>query len=106
MKTDAPRVAVFRGGMSAEHDVSLASGKKVLDTLKAQTPLDVIIGREGRWTVGGEAQRSAGAAMDLIKEKADVAFLALHGPFGEDGTIQGMLEVHGVKYTGSDVAAS
>lgn len=94
------------GGLSAEHDVSLSSGKKVLATLKDQEPLAVVIERDGRWVVGGVAQRSAGGAIDLIMEKAEVAFLALHGPFGEDGTIQGFLEVHGLAYTGSGVMAS
>lgn len=102
------RVAVFRGGLSAEHDVSLASGKKVLDTLAAggKSGLDVVIGRDNRWTVGGENMRSPGAAIDAIKESADVAFLVLHGPFGEDGTIQGFLEAQEFPYTGSGVLAS
>lgn len=102
----SPRVAVFMGGLSDEHEVSMSSGNKVLATLAASRPTAVVIERSGRWIVDGEPQRSAGAAIDLVKERADLAFLALHGPFGEDGTIQGFLEVHGLPYTGSGVAAS
>jgi D-alanine-D-alanine ligase len=101
-----PRVAVFRGGLSDEHDVSIASGKKVLEAIADKNPLDVVIGRDNHWTVGGEAMRSPGAAIDAIKQKADVMFLALHGPYGEDGTIQGLLEANKLAYTGSGVAAS
>src|SRR5256885_17269468 len=106
MATNGARVAVSMGGKSGEHEVSLSSGKKVLDTLRDQNPLGVVIEKNGRWIVGGEAQRSAGAAIDRIKEECDIAFLALHGPFGEDGTIQGFLEVHELAYTGSNVVAS
>src|SRR5258708_7417726 len=99
-------VAVFMGGRSDEHDVSLASGRKVLASLADRTPMPVTIGRDGRWTVDQEEQRSPGTAIDRIKQECDVVFLALHGPFGEDGTIQGFLEVHGLPYTGSGVLAS
>jgi D-alanine-D-alanine ligase len=105
-RTSNVRVAVFMGGRSDEHDVSINSGKKVLSALAGREALSVVIERDGRWIVGGEAQRSAGAAIDVVKQKADVAFLALHGPFGEDGTIQGFLEVNQIAYTGSGVAAS
>jgi D-alanine-D-alanine ligase len=94
------------GGRSDEHEVSLSSGKKVVATLQKDDPLAVVIEKSGRWVVGGEAQRSAGAAIDRVKETCDVAFLALHGPFGEDGTIQGFLDVNQIAYTGSGVAAS
>lgn len=100
------RVAVFMGGRSAEHDVSLASGKKVLAALAGEGPLPVVIEKDGLWVIEGQPQRSAGAAIDRVKETCDVVFLALHGPFGEDGTIQGCLEVHGLAYTGSGVLAS
>src|SRR5437868_13259876 len=100
------RVAVLRGGPSSEHEVSLSSGTRVLAALSGGQPIDVVIGKDGRWSVEGSLQRSAGAAIDLIKEKASVAFIALHGPYGEDGTIQGFLEVHGLPYTGSGVMAS
>jgi D-alanine-D-alanine ligase len=78
----------------------------VLSALASKSPVAVVIGRDNTWTVDGVAQRSPGAAIDLVKERADVAFLALHGPFGEDGTIQGFLEANRVLYTGSGVAAS
>ncbi|MCK6551129.1 D-alanine--D-alanine ligase [Myxococcota bacterium] len=101
-----PRIAVFSGGLSGEHDISLNSGKKVMAALAARQPTSVVIERDGRWVVDGAPQSSPAAAIDLVKTKADVAFLALHGPFGEDGTIQGFLEVNGVPYTGSGVMAS
>jgi D-alanine-D-alanine ligase len=100
------RVAVIMGGRSDEHEVSLNSGKKVLATLAGERPLRVVIEKDGRWVVDGVSERSAGVAIDRVKETCDVAFLALHGPFGEDGTIQGFLEVHGLAYTGSGVLAS
>jgi D-alanine-D-alanine ligase len=101
-----PRIAVFRGGLSGEHDVSLNSGKKVLETIAATQPVDVVIGRDNRWKVDGIEQRSPAAAIDLIKDRADLVFLALHGPFGEDGTVQGFLEAQNIPYTGSGVMAS
>lgn len=101
-----PRVAVLMGGKSDEHEVSLSSGQKVMSALAARDPVPVIIGRDGHWSVGGEPQASPGRAMDVLLGRADVAFLALHGPFGEDGTIQGFLEVYGMAYTGSGIMAS
>ncbi|MEM7679369.1 MAG: D-alanine--D-alanine ligase, partial [Myxococcota bacterium] len=99
------RIAVFRGGPSAEHDVSLESGRQVLQALGEQS-LDVVIRPDGAWTVAGVEQASLGAAIDRVRAEADVAFVALHGPYGEDGVIQGLLEVIGLPYTGSGVAAS
>ena len=81
------------GGRSAEHEVSLASGKEVVKNLnpKKYDILPVVIKKDGkRWHIG----------------KVDIVFIALHGPYGEDGTIQGMLELAGLPYTGSKVLAS
>lgn len=101
-----PRIAVFRGGLSGEHEVSLNSGKKVLETIAAKNPIDVVIGRDNVWKVDGVVQRSPAAAIDAIRDRIDLAFLVLHGPFGEDGTVQGFLETHRIPYTGSGVMAS
>ena len=99
------RVAVLRGGRSSEHDVSLESGRAVADGLRAagHDALVVDIARDGRWHHDGTelTLRPAGGLLD-----ADVAFPVLHGPFGEDGTVQGALEILGVPYVGSGVAAS
>ena len=99
------RVAVLSGGRSSEHDVSLRSGEAVAKGLEASghEPLQVRIARDGSWTFHGapvEIEPAAGLA------GADVAFPALHGPFGEDGSVQGVLEWLDIPYVGSDVLAS
>ncbi len=99
------RVAVLSGGRSSEHDVSLRSGEAVAKGLEAcgHEPLQVMIARDGSWTFHGapvELEPAAGLAA------ADVAFPALHGPFGEDGSVQGVLEWLDIPYVGSDVLAS
>ncbi|HJL43404.1 MAG TPA: D-alanine--D-alanine ligase [Myxococcales bacterium LLY-WYZ-16_1] len=99
------RVAVLMGGPSHEHDISLASGGQVLEALGARG-FEVRIGRDGTWAVDGDVQPSLGRALDAVADRTDVAFLALHGPFGEDGTVQALLEAAGVAYTGSGPAAS
>lgn len=100
------RVAVFMGGVSAEHEISVKSGTQVLKALESERPLPVVIGKDRSFTVDGKRHPSIGGAIDHLMAEADVAFLALHGPFGEDGTVQGMLEVLALPYTGSAVAAS
>jgi D-alanine-D-alanine ligase len=100
------RVAVLMGGPSAEHDVSMTSGAQVMAALEDLGPLPVVIERDGTWKLGGVAQPSLGAALDALAARADVAVIALHGPFGEDGTVQALLETLGLAYTGSGVAAS
>jgi D-alanine-D-alanine ligase len=99
------RVAVLAGGRSSEHDVSLASGESVRAGLAegGHEPVDVRIGRDGRWTAGGEALPLE-PGNGLLG--ADVVFPALHGPFGEDGTVQGLLELLDVPYVGAGVLAS
>jgi D-alanine-D-alanine ligase len=99
------RVAVLAGGRSSEHDVSLASAESVRAGLAegGHEAVDVRIDREGRWTSGGEALRLE-PGNGLLG--ADVVFPALHGPFGEDGTVQGLLELLDVPYVGAGVLAS
>ncbi len=100
-------VALLAGGRSSEHDVSLSSGGAVRDGLLAAGH-DVVwvqIERDGAWRRDG-----AGEPLALIPGRgllgADVAFPVLHGRFGEDGTIQGLLEMLDVAYVGAGVAAS
>jgi D-alanine-D-alanine ligase len=88
------KVAVLMGGRSAERAVSLKSGGRVLAALKAK-------GVNAHAFDPGERGMSA-----LVEERFDRAFVILHGRFGEDGTIQGALELLGVPYTGSGVLAS
>jgi D-alanine-D-alanine ligase len=88
------KVAVLMGGSSAERDISLISGKAVLEALRASG-------------VDAHAFDPAVAPIwDIKKEGFDRAFIILHGRFGEDGTVQGALELLGVPYTGSGVMAS
>lgn len=87
-------IGVLMGGTSAERDISLRSGKSVLNALKR-------MGYDARAIDVG-----ADICEVLRKEKVDIAFLVLHGGTGEDGSIQGMLEVMGIPYTGSGVLAS
>jgi D-alanine-D-alanine ligase len=87
-------VAVLMGGFSSERPVSLASGKPCADALEAEGY------RVTRVDVGRDV------ASVLAELKPDVAFNALHGPFGEDGTIQGILEYLEIPYTHSGVLAS
>ena len=130
------RIMVIFGGRSGEHEVSLASARAVVETLRESGRYEVLpvgITREGRWISSGDSMRelescarklagsyptssSKSVTEQLaapVSEKlpvgldtADVVFPVLHGPFGEDGTIQGMLELAGVPYVGSGVLAS
>lgn len=99
------RVAVLSGGRSSEHDVSLRSGAAVARGLReaGHEPVEVTIGRDGGWS-------AAGATVELVPGGgllgADAVFPALHGAFGEDGSVQGLLEWLDLPYVGSDVLAS
>jgi D-alanine-D-alanine ligase len=99
------RVAVLAGGRSSEHDVSLSSAESVRAGLEAggHQPIDVRIDRRGGWTVDGK-KVAVEPGKGLLG--ADVAFPVLHGPFGEDGTVQGLLELLDVPYVGAGVLAS
>jgi D-alanine-D-alanine ligase len=98
-------VALLAGGRSSEHDVSLASARAVREGLEraGHGVLGVEIGRDGVWRCG-EEPLSLHPGEGLLA--ADVAFPVLHGPFGEDGTVQGALETLDVAYVGAGVAAS
>jgi D-alanine-D-alanine ligase len=96
---------VLGGGRSSEHEVSLASAAAVREGLAAggHEPLEVLVGRDGRFTFEG-SPLSLEPGRGLLG--ADVAFPVLHGPFGEDGTTQGLLELLDLPYVGAGVAAS
>jgi D-alanine-D-alanine ligase len=99
------KVAVLGGGRSSEHDVSLDSAASVREGLEegGHEPVEVLIERDGGWTHDGEplALKPSGGLLDV-----HVVFPALHGPFGEDGTVQGLLELLDVPYVGAGVLAS
>ncbi|MBX5440629.1 MAG: D-alanine--D-alanine ligase [Solirubrobacteraceae bacterium] len=99
------RVAVLSGGRSSEHDVSLVSGAGVRQGLAqaGHEALDVRIERDGTWWHdGAEVELRPGRGL----LGADCAFPVLHGPFGEDGTVQGLLECLDVPYVGAGVLSS
>src|SRR5688572_26680017 len=88
------KIGVLCGGLSAEREVSLRTGEAICAVLVER---------------GYDARRIfVDRDLDLVLRQAriDVAFLALHGRYGEDGCVQGMLEIFGIPYTGSDVLAS
>jgi D-alanine-D-alanine ligase len=99
------RVAVLGGGRSSEHEVSLVSAATVRQGLQdaGHDVVMVELARDGTWWHDGEelALRPGRGLLD-----ADAVFPVLHGPFGEDGTVQGLLEVLDVPYVGSGVMAS
>ena len=108
------------GGRSSEHDISLASARSVIAALDPAR-YDVVtieIGQDGRWALGQGPAKELGPAAETLPVPAangvvtkalagvEVVLPILHGPFGEDGTVQGMLELAGVPYVGPGVAAS
>ena len=121
------RVAVLFGGRSGEHEVSLNSARNVMAALReaGHTVIPVGITREGRWLVEGDpmamltgmqdaSSRQEAAGWSLLPggregqtpPAVDVVFPVLHGPYGEDGTVQGLLEMANLPYVGCGVLAS
>ncbi len=92
------RIAVLRGGPSEEYDVSLRTGENVLAALDRERyePLDVVITKAGEWLRHGRAY----APHDILGS-VDGVFIALHGAYGEDGTVQRLLDTYHIPYTGS-----
>ncbi len=126
-----PPVVVLLGGPSAEHDVSIVSGTAIAEALATAglSVSQVVIDLDARWwwlppdhrreerppaayddpaTLGADGPHAVGAALDRLaaERPAPVVFIALHGPFGEDGTVQALLEAAGLAYTGAGVLAS
>ncbi len=98
-------VAVLAGGRSSEHGISLSSGAAIREGLLegGHEVVSIEISRDGRWRCAGELV-SARPGEGLLG--VDVVFPALHGPFGEDGSVQGLLETLDVPYVGAGVTAS
>jgi D-alanine-D-alanine ligase len=113
------RVAVLAGGRSSEHEISVASARSVVEGLDPERyDVETIeIHRDGRWELGSGERRElgrpvaetlpvkTGSAPEALGQ-VDVVLPILHGPFGEDGTVQGLLELAGVPYVGAGVTAS
>lgn len=99
------KIAVLMGGKSGEHEVSLDSGRSVLENLdkKKYSLLPIIITKKGVW----QTER-AKKTIDTLKklQNIDVAVIMLHGPYGEDGTVQGLLELFDLPYVGAGVFSS
>ena len=113
------------GGRSSEHEISLASARSVVEALDPERyeAVTVEIGRDGRWELGTDSDpavltgpaptptetlpvpTSTDGVMSTLAD-VEVVLPILHGPFGEDGTVQGLLELAGVPYVGAGVAAS
>ena len=126
------RILILFGGRSAEHEVSVISARSVCRALDRDRYAPVLVGidRDGRWLFGGRdetmlsAQDVTGPQSALVRlgnrpgelvahdggdvegGEFDVVFPLLHGPYGEDGAVQGLLELAGVPYVGAGVAAS
>jgi D-alanine-D-alanine ligase len=113
---------VLAGGRSSEHAISRESARSVLDALDPERyeATAIEIGKDGRWQLADPGRHlppatgSATETLPVVADSAparalgeiDVALPILHGPFGEDGTVQGLLELAGVPYVGAGVAAS
>lgn len=127
------RVGVLYGGRSSEHDVSVQSARAILEMIDNDkySVVPIGIGRDGQWLPGvgpddlesitrvaagddGPSDRLPRSGLAWIADfhtwaaagEVDVVFPALHGPFGEDGTVQGLLELAGIPYVGSGVLGS
>lgn len=101
-------VAVWKGGPSGERAVSLVTGESIAAALRQRgyPVIEVEITSNLGFAIDGAAPVRPERAVELLRPRVDVVFPALHGPFGEDGTVQGFLEVCGLPYVGSGVAAS
>lgn len=136
MSADRLRVGVLFGGRSGEHEVSILSARGVMGAMDPEKyeVVPIAITKEGTWLAGGDPMKSllagpeAGGSVPValaadpqdprlivlenrevggrVRLEVDVFFPVLHGPFGEDGTVQGLLELAGVPYVGAGVASS
>jgi D-alanine-D-alanine ligase len=118
--TPRVRVAVLAGGRSSEHEISIASARSVVAALDPDRYETIVveIDKAGRWELAsgarGELPEAGVETLPVVADSApaaalgqvDVVLPILHGPFGEDGTVQGLLELAGVPYVGAGVAAS
>lgn len=109
-------IAVLMGGKSSEHEVSLETAKNIIENLdKSKYNIrPILITKENKWKTGSRISTNPitnfheyeNIAIEEALKDIDVAFIAMHGEYGEDGALQGLLEFMGVPYTGSGVLAS
>ncbi len=120
MKPSKIKLVIIMGGKSPEHNISIESGKNVIENLDKEKydikPL--IITKEGKWVLKdgynytlNELEKinpiSPGKGILLLESaEPDIVFIALHGPNGEDGTLQGLFEILGIPYTGAGVCGN
>jgi D-alanine-D-alanine ligase len=102
------KVGVLRGGPSSEYEVSLKTGKSVIDSLTSEPNLadryevlDIFIDKTGTWHYLGKP-----ITPNILFKMVDVVFNAMHGAYGEDGTVQAILDQYNIPYTGSESLAS
>lgn len=117
------RVGIIMGGISSEREVSLESGRNIFNKLSRAKylPLPIFMDSKGRlWEINIKllmrnstsdieedlAGEAVAVPYESLKDRVDVVFLGLHGKYGEDGCIQGLLELLGIPYTGSGVLSS
>lgn len=105
---DSVRVAILRGGIDGERDVSLLSGTNIRDAAKAAgyAVVDVVVEPDGTWSLDGAPATDLLAALARLKREVDLVFPVLHGRFGEDGVLQGALEAARIPYFGCGVTTS
>lgn len=105
------RVAILCGGQSGERDVSLKTGSQIAKTLSNEQHYDLslfLVWPDGHWSCESSLLCTHGSEVtpESLSKMTDVVFIALHGKFGEDGTVQKILDEAGIPYTGSSVFAS
>ncbi len=111
------RVAVVFGGKTAEHEVSIRSARNVIEALDKQKYeiVPIFVNREGRWLTElnqslsvtvGYGERFLESSQNNIVGQLDVVFPVMHGPLGEDGTVQGLLKLASVPFVGAGVMGS
>ncbi|MFH0755051.1 MAG: D-alanine--D-alanine ligase [bacterium] len=96
------KVAVLRGGPGVENEISMKSGKNILENLSDKyIPMDIFISKDKIWYLDGVA-----ISPEKLFKNIDIVFNAMHGEYGEDGKIQQIMNHFGIKYTGSKILAS
>src|SRR3989344_7371381 len=97
------KIGILMGGPSAEHEISLDTGRNIIDNLD-RSKYDIVeikISKDKKWTLNGKPVDEPKAL-----KSCDIVFNALHGEFGEDGKAQALMEYHGARYTGSGICGS
>ncbi len=111
-------IALFYGGKSSEHEVSVCTGRQIYELIKEHTVIPIYINSEGKWIAVDDISTRTGKSISITpgcdtlkigrlkKVRPDVAVLCVHGAGGEDGSLQGILQSCNIAYTGSGITAS